>query len=212
MGTAIDITGHRYGNLVALKITTKDKFGHLIWTCKCDCGNIKSASADNLRRGLIVSCGCFRTKCLEDRATHGQDRVNNRTTEYGTWASMKARCYNLKNKKYKDYGGRGIVVCDRWLNSFGNFFEDMGKKPTLYHTLDRIENDGNYEPLNCRWATDHQQSRNRRSNCWIEHDNKRMVTIDCAMYFRVSYNQLRLQLKTKSFSQIYEYYKAKSVA
>jgi len=207
----IDVTGKKFGLLTAIKVVTRDKFGHLSWLCQCDCGKTKSVSVDSLTRGLTTSCGCFRKNCLSGRATHGETSNNRVTTEYRSWSSMKARCYNENNKKFPDYGGRGITVCKRWLNSFENFLEDMGRKPTIYHTIDRFpDNDGNYEPTNCRWATDAQQNRNRRSNRWIEYGDKKMVITDWAMYFNVSFSQLKLHLKTKTFEQVFKYYEAKA--
>jgi hypothetical protein len=91
--------------------------------------------------------------------------------EYNSWLGMKQRCYNPNNRSYKHYGGRGIIVCERWLNSFRNFFEDMGFKPSEYHSLDRIDNDGNYELNNCRWATTFEQSHNSRNWCYYQNQN-----------------------------------------
>jgi hypothetical protein len=125
--------------------------------CICDCGNIRSVNLTGLRNGSIKSCGC--KEIIYPHKTHG----NTNSVEYRTWADMKSRCYNTKVKNYKNYGGRGIIVCDRWLNSFQNFLEDMGKRPDGY-TIDRINVDGNYEPNNVRWATWKEQQNNRRNN------------------------------------------------
>lgn len=104
-----------------------------------------------------------------------------KTTEYRTWSGMKARCYNTKSKAYKNYGGRGIKVCDRWLNSFDNFLSDMGKKPNKEYTIDRIDNNKGYEPNNCRWADDFTQSNNKRTNFNALIDGK---TISCTQLAR----------------------------
>lgn len=119
---------------------------------KCSCGRIVEGAAnrfDNARSKMCKAC---------TKTTHNQSR----TSEYWAWVNMKRRCYYEKYRKFKDYGGRGITVCKRWLNSFENFIADMGKKPTAKHTLDRINVNGNYEPGNCRWATWKQQGTNKR--------------------------------------------------
>jgi hypothetical protein len=131
--------------------------------CSCVCGNEKNILLTNLRKGYTTSCGCFNKENMKNLAKdtltkHG--KVCH--TLYATWVEMKQRCSNPNNKNYKDYGGRGIKVCDRWINSFPNFLEDMGERPNK-HSIDRINNDGNYEPSNCRWATDEQQKNNRRN-------------------------------------------------
>lgn len=121
-------------------------------------------TARDLASGNTKSCGCLRRETTSlvglAKKTHGMRD----TPEYGVWANMKDRCYNPSSEDYKNYGGRGIKVCERWLNSFENFYEDMGEKPwsKLLYSLDRINNDGNYEPSNCRWATVKQQVNNRR--------------------------------------------------
>lgn len=107
---------------------------------------------------------------------HGHSRKGNQTPEYRAWCAMKSRCYRKTDTFYNDYGGRGIGVCSKWLNSFEAFFSDMGSKPTLKHTLDRIDNDGDYCPENCRWATQKQQAKNRRGNRFITH-NRITLTI-----------------------------------
>ena len=133
---------------------------------KCDCGTIKNIIIRDVRLGIIKSCTCLHKENSMNRKTqltHNQAGKKTRTVEYTAWAGMKDRCYNPKNIRWNCYGGRGIKVCDRWLNSFQNFFDDMGKRPGPEYSIDRYpNNDGNYEPSNVRWGTSKQQANNRR--------------------------------------------------
>lgn len=125
------------------------------------------------RKNPLTSCGCQRSKMRIDylkteNKYHGQSSAGKRSPEYKSWFNMKARCYNPKNNRYQAYGGRGIRVCDRWLNSYINFFEDLGPRPTPDHSLDRIDVNGMYEPGNCKWSTFAEQMANKRPQKGIE--------------------------------------------
>jgi len=128
--------------------------------CECDCGIIKDVIIKNLKSGVSKNCGCVRNKKTSERNFKHGLRF---TKIWSVWSGMKHRCYNKKARQYKDYGGRGISVCDEWRDSFIDFFNAVGAVPNG-KSLDRIDNDGNYEPSNVKWSTHKEQSRNRRSN------------------------------------------------
>lgn len=154
----VNRSGKRYGRLTAIAATDKRSGTHIVWKCICDCGKTVDVSGDCLNRGATRSCGCLNA---ESRKTHGMRGV----AEYSIWIAMRQRCNNPKNKSYFYYGGRGISVCDRWNcaeTGLPNFMEDMGPRPSKRHSIDRINNDGDYEPINCHWATLEQQRSNQR--------------------------------------------------
>ena len=156
----VDFINQRFGRLVVIEKTDKRSGTNVIWKCKCDCGNEVFVSSSNLRSGHTQSCGCLqKERVSKAKTTHGMRF----TSEYYSWNNMKARCYNPNYKHYKDYGGRGITICDRWRDSFENFLEDMGSKPSNKHSIDRIDVNGNYDPENCKWSTSQEQARNKRN-------------------------------------------------
>jgi hypothetical protein len=134
--------------------------------CECECGNKKLIVCYNLKSGGSKGCKECAIKEMKIRPSanisHGQTKRHKCSSEYLAWGAMKTRCYNKKSRNYKNYGARGIIVCDRWLDSFENFFQDMGKKLSNKHSLDRIDNNKNYEPENCKWSLPQEQVDNRR--------------------------------------------------
>lgn len=161
MSTLKDLTGLKFGKLTPISHeSSKGQYGNVTWLCKCDCGNTTKVNGSSLTRGYTKSCGCInRAKLL----IHGEFSNGKKPSpEYVIWNHIRGRCYSKKHISYKKYGGRGIIMCDRWRDSFTLFLEDMGKRPSPIHSIDRYpNNDGNYEPSNCRWATPTEQSRNR---------------------------------------------------
>lgn len=163
MAQPLNLIGRRFGRLIVVKRAESTAEGRTLWLCRCDCGKEKVIRGKHLVNGAIRSCGCLHIEVLREQSLkHGATRGYGKTPEYESWTCMKNRCFNPKRKSFKDYGGRGIRVCARWLNSFENFLADMGRRPGPGYSIDRKNNDGDYEPGNCRWATSEEQNNNRR--------------------------------------------------
>lgn len=167
----IDLTGQRFGRLVVQRRLPDIRRGVPCWECVCDCGNKTKSRSDSFKKNKNASCGCYNNELSIARlTTHGRSF----TPEYQTWRSMLARCNSPSSAAYRKYGAVGISVCDRW-KKFENFFSDMGERPSLRHSIDRIDGKKNYDPGNCRWATPRQQQTNLKNNVRISHDGKHLT-------------------------------------
>lgn len=167
MSRVIDLIDQRFTRLEVIRLHGTDKRGERMWECICDCGNMCNVLSSNLRSGHTKSCGCLNRERSRDRKyKHGMYG----TGVYSSWQAMIQRCANPNNPFYHRYGGRGIKICDRWL-SFENFYADMGDSTSGYQ-IDRIDNDGDYEPTNCRWSTPKENTRNRSSNIEVTYKGK----------------------------------------
>lgn len=155
MTKKLDLLGRQFGRLSVTRAAPNAPEGPTAWVCNCICGNVKTVRTNHLVRGAVISCGCYHK---ERHTTHGRYT----TPEYQAWVNIKGRCLNPKSPKYADYGGRGIQMCDRWRDDFAAFLADMGPRPAGRYTIERVDNEGHYEPSNCIWATYAVQSRNKR--------------------------------------------------
>lgn len=182
-GRIKDERGKTYGNLVVVDLHFIRQ--EAMWLCRCECGNTTTVAGSDLRKGGTKSCGCGRKT---QSGGHG-------TPEYSTWKMMKSRCHNANNSEYKNYGARGVRVCDRWRHSFVNFLADMGKRPFIGASIDRIDNDGNYEPGNCRWATPLEQSQNTRKVINLTYDGKTQCIRAWARDLNIQHCVIRDRLK-----------------
>lgn len=184
---SIDVSGQRFTRLVAVRALKQAGSRRLRWECLCDCGKLAFPTATQLRTGHSKSCGCLSADAARSRVTtHGLSK----SREFNVWQCMIRRCENPKQDDYPRYGGRGISVCPEWRESFVTFLLDMGPRPSPKHSIERMDNNGNYEPGNCRWATNTEQCRNHRRNrlltangvtkplvCWVESTGLHVSTI-----------------------------------
>jgi hypothetical protein len=187
-----DITGLVFGRLTVIGFLGQDRWSAAIWQCRCRCGTELPLAGKCLKAGETMSCGCFQRECAAASLTvHGMSR----TPIYQRWAAMIKRTTDTNYPGFADYGGRGITVCERWRTSFQNFYDDMGATFRRDLSLDRIDNDGNYEPANCRWATNSEQARNRRSSRLLTVHGVTRPLIEWAEMTGINADAIRLRLK-----------------
>lgn len=172
MPAKIDMTGLVFGRLTVKGESTVRKDGRRKVDCDCVCGTSITCDPRSLRMGHTRSCGCLQRQKVSETARSRTKHGDVRSKEYVAWIHMRMRCSNPKNTKYKDYGARGIRVCERWDGSYDDFLSDMGRAPSRRHSVDRIDVNGDYSLENCRWATPIQQSRNKRSNRLVDFDGQ----------------------------------------
>lgn len=198
-----DLSGRRFGSLTALSYAYRSDVGHIYWNCRCDCGNEVTVRANSLLRGDTTSCGCYvRSHNRELNTKHGM---------YGTplnsvWNSMKQRCNNPNHQAYKNYGARGIFICDEW-NDFENFRDwalSNGYEEGL--TIDRINNDDGYYPENCRWVDMITQANNRRTNTYITWNDETHTIAEWARLFGITYSALIQRIHRGNMKIFEEYF------
>jgi len=194
----IDLTGQKFGRLTVIEKAEKTKHGATKWRCKCECGNETFVISDELRKGATQSCGCYKkeiSKILAKEHIAGKNKTHGKTGTliYKEWSEMKRRCFNSHDTSFQYYGARGITVCEKWKNDFEAFYEDVSKLPNFGkegYSLNRIDNNGNYEPDNVGWANDITQANNRRTTILINYNNKKYPLSELARMYRVSSKKL----------------------
>lgn len=187
-----DLIGQRFGRLTVTEYVGTNKTRHSLWKCRCDCGNEIVVAGGNLKKGNTKSCGCLHNEGR--KPNHGMAN----TKIYRVWIGIKKRCLNTNSTDYKDYGGRGIKVCSEWLDDFQSFYDYVSKLEHFGeegYTLDRIDNSGNYEPNNVRWADRNTQARNKRNNHFLEYKGKKMTLAEVAENSGIDRGALNSRLK-----------------
>lgn len=187
MGRLIDLTGKRFGRLTVIgRADNKGKIS--VWKCRCDCGTEKDIMSSHLRYGRIVSCGCqSRERIAKLNLTHGKSK----TRLYNIWTGIKTRCYDKNCSSYKNYGERGIIMCDEWIDNyeaFESWAESKGYRDDL--SIERIDVNGNYCPENCRWATHKEQSNNTRRNIKVDYQGETLTLKELSEKLKIDYKRL----------------------
>jgi len=176
-GKSLSIVGLKFQQLTVVERVPTNVPNRFTWSCLCDCGATTTAQSGDLKRGRAISCGCHR---IAD---------GSKSPIYRRWADMKQRCENPKDTNYSRYGGRGISVCDRWLD-FKGFHDDLISSYVEGYQLDRIDNDGNYEPENCRWATPKENSNNKSTNVFFEHNGQSKTIAEWSEELGINYHTI----------------------
>lgn len=189
LATATEMVGQKFGRLTVESIVSVEG-ARIRLACVCECGGTRVARHDHIRAGSTASCGCMHREAMSAKKTHGRTK----SAEHITWGNMIARCENERATHYGRYGGRGIRVCERWRSSFANFLADMGPRPTDAHEIDRIDNDGHYEPGNCRWATRTEQMGNTSRSRHIEAGGETLILEEWARRLDVSPDAITMRI------------------
>ena len=189
MRKANDLTGQKFGRLTAVEKAGKYRDRHILWLCECECGNTCQVPSNVLKKGEVRSCGCLLREAqhIPKNKKHGLSK----SRIYQIWRDMRARCENENNKRYHRYGERGIKVCDEWRSDFRNFYEwavENGYNETL--TIDRKDNEGNYEPSNCRWLNKKEQNNNTSRNNIVEYNGEKHTVAEWADILNIKYQTL----------------------
>ena len=207
-GKIKNIVGKKFGRWTVISMNEKRAMNNdTRWDCVCECGEERVVARGNLVSGRSKSCGCYNR---DNHTKHGQYKGESHGVKpYGafiSWKDILHRCFNPKLKRYDDYGGRGITVCDRWAKSYDAFLEDMGPRP-IGKSIDRIDNNGDYEPGNCRWATRKQQNRNKRNNIYVQLGELNMIRADWIRLLGITVSKWEYRAKIgMSSKEIVEYH------
>lgn len=196
----IDLTGQKFGRWTVLSRVDKERRGSSHWYCRCDCGTEKILRSNTLRGNESLSCGCRQKEIASNLGKSKAVHSKSGTRIYSLWKSIRQRCYNNNHNQYKNYGGRGIKVCDRWLESFENFLEDMGDNIPEGMTLDRINVNGDYSLNNCRWISMKEQQNNRTNNVLIEFNGEKLTISQWSEKLGIKYITLYDRLITRGWS------------
>lgn len=192
-----DLNGRTFTRLTVITPIERNANKQLVYKCQCQCGNLRYVFPHSLVSGNTKSCGCLKRDTIRAaQRTHGLSK----TPTYIAWAAMHSRCTCPTNAKFADYGGRGITICDRWLNSFANFLTDMGEKPSPKHTVDRQDNSLGYTPENCIWATRKEQANNKRNNHLLTFQERSQTMAQWCSELGLSYTVVRSRLNRLGWS------------
>jgi len=193
--------GKRYGRLVVIGQTEKDKYGHKVFCCTCECGSTHFATAVNIKSGRTSSCGCLKSELrIRLNTTHGDTIGGKQTSEYQIYTKILQRCMNPNDRGYHRYGARGITVSHSWAASFSAFIFDMGQRPSQFHSIERIDNNKGYSKENCKWATRAEQNNNKRNNVILTWNGQSKTMSQWANELGVNYKSMRKWIRVKGLS------------